>query len=111
MIELVYYKVLDIGCGNAALWKELLRGKPSLSMLTLSDISPGMLIKAKETRWCLPGGGIDKDENPSDACLRELFEECKVKGTIVRKTSEINYGKDDNHYNYLVDIGEQTPSL
>jgi ubiquinone/menaquinone biosynthesis C-methylase UbiE len=41
--------VLDIGCGNAGLWKDLLKSNPTLSSLTLSDISTGMLEKAKET--------------------------------------------------------------
>ena len=26
--------------------------------------------------WCLPGGGIEPDELPSEAALRELQEEC-----------------------------------
>lgn len=61
--------------------------------------------------WCLPGGAIDTNETPANACLRELFEECNVKGEIIRKVSEINYGKDENHYTFLVDIGDQVPSL
>ena len=48
--------------------------------------------------WCLPGGGIHAEEDPSDACIRELFEECKVRGTIIRQTSEILYEHDDTHY-------------
>ena len=32
--------------------------------------------------WGLPKGYVDKDELPRDAALRELDEECSVKGTV-----------------------------
>ncbi len=32
----------------------------------------------------LPGGGIEENETPEQAALRELEEECQVKGTLVR---------------------------
>ena len=37
--------------------------------------------------WCLPGGAVEDGESPSDAVLRELREECNVKGAIIRETS------------------------
>lgn len=42
-------KVLEIGCGNGALWKENLERIPSDVQITLSDISEGMLRDAKES--------------------------------------------------------------
>jgi 8-oxo-dGTP diphosphatase len=61
--------------------------------------------------WCLPGGGINKDEDPSVACLRELKEECNLTGAIIRKTSEINFGINESHFTFLIDIDNQEPTL
>lgn len=47
-------KILEIGCGNGALWKENLNRLPEEINITLSDISEGMLRDAKES--------IGKDE-------------------------------------------------
>ncbi len=41
-------KILEIGCGNATLWKENLNVLPKNIETTLSDISIGMLKNAKE---------------------------------------------------------------
>ena len=63
---------------------------------------------------CLPGGGIEEDENPDDGALRELQEECNVTGMIVMKTSELYEQTEEGikcHVTYLVDIGKQNPVL
>jgi 8-oxo-dGTP diphosphatase len=64
-----------------------------------------------EEWWCLPGGAQEADETPEQGALRELREECKVDGVMVRQTSHVSYGRDDETCSFLVDIGEQTPSL
>lgn len=38
--------------------------------------------------WVLPGGGIDKDELPEDAVIREVFEETGLQVSIKRKVGE-----------------------
>ena len=64
-----------------------------------------------EEWWCLPGGGLEPDEDEAEAALRELKEECNVEGTVVRRTSHLDYGGGDEAISFLIDIGDQEPSL
>jgi putative (di)nucleoside polyphosphate hydrolase len=43
-------------------------------------------------RWQMPQGGIDADENPKDAALRELWEETGIRSVeILAETGWIHY--------------------
>jgi 8-oxo-dGTP pyrophosphatase MutT (NUDIX family) len=64
-----------------------------------------------EAWWCLPGGRIEVDETPEQAALRELWEECRVHGTVIRPTSVVTFAPDDQYYTYLIEIGAQAVSL
>lgn len=75
-----------------------------------------MLLLAQEadpegTHWCLPGGGVEEGESPAAAALRELWEECGVRGCILRVVSIINFENGDQYHTFLVEIGEQAPGL
>ena len=61
--------------------------------------------------WCLPGGRIEPEETPTEAALRELDEECHVKGKIISQTSHVKEGSGREIITFLVDIGEQEPQL
>ncbi len=61
--------------------------------------------------WCLPGGRIQDGESPAEAAVRELSAACQVRGSVVRETSVTNNGPDDRHHTFLVDIGDQQPSI
>ena len=54
----------------------------------------------------LPGGGIEENETPQ-AALRELEEECQVKGTLVRPlTVEYKPDLESRVFTFLVEIPE-----
>ena len=55
----------------------------------------------------LPGGGIEENETPEEAALRELEEECQVKGTLIRPlTIEFKPDLESRVYTFLVEIPE-----
>lgn len=54
------------------------------------------------------GGGIEDNETPEEAVIREIKEEANVKAKVIFKLSE-EY--TENHHTFLVNIGEQIPIL
>ena len=54
----------------------------------------GQRFDKDESAWQMPQGGIDKNENPYDACIRELTEE-----TGIYKNFKIIH-KTKNWYSY-----------
>ena len=55
----------------------------------------------------LPGGGIEENETPEQAALRELEEERRVKGTLVRPlTVEYKPDLESRVFTFLVEIPE-----
>ena len=61
--------------------------------------------------WCLPGGAVETGETPQQAAIRELAEECNVRGRVVRRISLQESTDDDVTITFLVDIGDQEPAL
>jgi 8-oxo-dGTP diphosphatase len=73
------------------------------------------LPREKYEFWCLPGGGVEEGETPAEAAVRELKEECRVDGVIIRENSIEEHlngvGVYRKYHTFLVDIGDQEPEL
>lgn len=68
--------------------------------------------------WGIPAGQIQRDEDPEEACLRELREETGLSGTIVdlvgysRFTSERDAAELNNvQLNFLVKVADKAVRL
>jgi ADP-ribose pyrophosphatase YjhB (NUDIX family) len=61
--------------------------------------------------WCLPGGGVEPQETPAGAALRELEEECCVTGKILRQTAHATESSGIETITFLMEIGDQEPYL
>lgn len=67
-------------------------------------------VKTQEY-WCLPGGGLEEGETLEEGVLRELQEECRVSGHVLRLTSHLIDAEGVELITYLVEIGDQDPTL
>ena len=81
-------------------------------------IRDGKILMVKHRRgeseyYTLPGGGMEAGESPEETAIRELFEECSVRGKVIRKLTASPFALDENVilHTFHVDIGEQIPEL
>jgi 8-oxo-dGTP pyrophosphatase MutT (NUDIX family) len=58
--------------------------------------------RAGKHYFVFPGGGVDEDETPEQAAIREMEEETGLRVTVRRKLAEIHFGVSKQVY-YLVD--------
>jgi ADP-ribose pyrophosphatase YjhB (NUDIX family) len=61
--------------------------------------------------WCLPGGGVELKEIPAEAALRELEEECCVRGEILQQIDHVTDGFGIETITFQVEIGSQEPRM
>ncbi len=74
-------------------------GKSVASIIFSKDRKSVLLIKRRDIPvWVLPGGGIDAEESPEEAALRETEEETGFSGKIMRKIAEYSpYNRLSKH--------------
>ncbi|XP_012731476.2 diphosphoinositol polyphosphate phosphohydrolase 3-beta isoform X1 [Fundulus heteroclitus] len=52
-------------------------------------------------QWIVPGGGMEPDEEPSVAAVREVYEEAGVKGKLGRLLGIFEHNQDRKHRTYV----------
>lgn len=71
------------------------------SAAILNDEGKVLLTRRLDNgQWCLPSGGMDAGESPSETCIREVFEET---GLHVRVTRLVGVYSDPNQLVMYVD--------
>ena len=61
----------------------------AIAIILNADQSQVLLVKRKDTSvWVLPGGGVEPEETPEEALIREAKEETGFQVRIVRKCAE-----------------------
>jgi 8-oxo-dGTP pyrophosphatase MutT (NUDIX family) len=61
--------------------------------------------------WCLPGGRVEPGETPEQAALRELDEECGIRGRVIRQTSRLMEAEGIESITFWIEPGDQAPRL
>ncbi|RVE72012.1 hypothetical protein OJAV_G00057470 [Oryzias javanicus] len=52
-------------------------------------------------QWIVPGGGMEPDEEPCGAAVREVYEEAGVKGELGRLLGIFEHNQDRKHRTYV----------
>ncbi|MFB6180958.1 MAG: NUDIX domain-containing protein [Candidatus Nanohalobium sp.] len=68
------------------------------------DVNPG--------KWDFPSGKIERNEKPREAALRELEEETKLKGEIIRKGKSFTAKTEDGNFRvhpFLTKVEDKRP--
>jgi 8-oxo-dGTP pyrophosphatase MutT (NUDIX family) len=97
-----------------------LRGSPAVGVdnLVLNERGEALLLKRRDNEhWCMPGGIAEIGQTPSEAALKELWEEAGLRGEIVRLLGVFDgrlWGSRTRvhmiHLVYLVECADLTPA-
>lgn len=52
-------------------------------------------------QWIVPGGGMEPEEEPDGAAIREVYEEAGVKGKLGRLLGVFEHNQDRKHRTYV----------
>ena len=60
--------------------------RPGASAIIFDEARERVLMTQREdnSRWCLPGGGMDPGESAAEACVREVLEETGLEARVTR---------------------------
>lgn len=84
----VWYKTL-ICKKISAIQQEPSMKRSVIGIVFEEDTKNILLIKRRDVPvWVLPGGGVEYDEKPEDAVIREVFEETGIQTIVIRKIGE-----------------------
>ena len=62
--------------------------KAAKGLISCDDYSKYLFVAGKRGMWTLPGGGIDADETPKEAFLREADEEVDMLSSYISSPQE-----------------------
>lgn len=92
-----------------------------IGIIFSSDKKNILIIERKDLPiWVLPGGGIDENETPEKAVIREILEETGLHVTIIRKIGEYSPINCLTAFTYVFEckqekgelsIGEETKNI
>lgn len=64
--------------------------RPGAYAVVFKDPAHLLVLKLRNGSYYLPGGGQEDHETPMECVLRELFEETRVQGKIIRELGHAN---------------------
>src|SRR5436853_643622 len=76
---------------------------PSVAAIVRDEIGRILLVKSGEQWWGLPAGAIDLGETPSEAIVREVFEETGL-NVLPKRIVDVFGGKD---FRYVYPNGDR----
>jgi 8-oxo-dGTP pyrophosphatase MutT (NUDIX family) len=76
--------------------------------IIINDVNQILLVKRAEhmewqpNKWSLIGGGVEDNEDPYDACIREIKEEVGILTSKIKQRFTIQQKPDNIEYVYIV---------
>ncbi|CRX38153.1 NUDIX hydrolase [Estrella lausannensis] len=91
--------------------QKVMEPKASFGIVLSQDKKQLLLVKRKDVPiWVLPGGGVDPDETPGNAAVREVLEETGAVCSVVRAIAIYSPRGAFTETTYLYELEEVNPS-